>query len=439
MSKKITLKFEQVDTQIAAHISRLVGFVKAKYLIDLIDIADLDANPRSSKVGNVTDDIIESIQNTKEIFPFKTKGILLATSTPPVERDRKRYEIEFENSGIEGILDGGHNTLALALYILKEATDDHKDIKKIKLWSDLKPVWEKYKKEIEAIKSDIDVLVPVEILSPKTEDMNDTEAYLQSILDICEARNNNVQLVIDTKANQAGHFETIKNIIDPTIKPDVVWKTNDPGRIPARDIIALSWISLDLIELPNGTPKLSPVNLYSQKQRLMQSFTKLMEDEGVSNKVNGKYELKHTSISSALSILNILPKLYDTIFEMLPDTYNKVCGGKFGRIKAVEKKKRCSPKTPFYGKVVEQEVPEGFVTPLFYALTALLEVKDNKVSWKTDPEKFLQQNFSYILPQYKTIMEAFNFDPQKVGKNSGAYEIAKQQFEMCLFKEQQVA
>lgn len=120
---KIIIKFEQVADQPNDVIRRLTGFVQAKYLVDLIDAADLNANPRSAKVGNVTEDIIDSIKKTKDIFPFKTKGILLAVSTIPRELERKRYELEFKDSEIEGILDGGHNTLAIAIHILNVATE----------------------------------------------------------------------------------------------------------------------------------------------------------------------------------------------------------------------------------------------------------------------------------------------------------------------------
>jgi len=71
---------------------------------------DLEANPRSAKAGAVTADIIESIQDTPETFPFKTKGVLVGASDyEPLQRHR--YELRFENTKIEGILDGGHNML----------------------------------------------------------------------------------------------------------------------------------------------------------------------------------------------------------------------------------------------------------------------------------------------------------------------------------------
>ncbi len=78
-----------------------------------MDAATLEANPRTAKVGQITSDIRESIETTPDLFPFKTKGILVASANCK-ELERRRYHMTFENPAIEGILDGGHNTLAIA-------------------------------------------------------------------------------------------------------------------------------------------------------------------------------------------------------------------------------------------------------------------------------------------------------------------------------------
>ena len=116
----VIIKFDFCAEQTVGQITKIVGFVKVKYLIPIIDILDLKANPRSSKTGPVTNAIQESIEKDPEVFPFKTKGILLASSQ--YERlDRNRIKVKPENFEIEGILDGGHNTLAIGLYILKKS------------------------------------------------------------------------------------------------------------------------------------------------------------------------------------------------------------------------------------------------------------------------------------------------------------------------------
>ena len=108
----VTIRFEggNVDLQSHGPVSRIVGFVSARSLIPLFDIADLAANPRVAKVGDVTDSIRESIVASPTIFPFLTKGVLIGT-TSYESLERNRYRLNFENPDYEGIMDGGHNML----------------------------------------------------------------------------------------------------------------------------------------------------------------------------------------------------------------------------------------------------------------------------------------------------------------------------------------
>lgn len=440
---KVIIKFEQVADQSNEAIRRLSGFVQAKYLVDLIDAADLNANPRSAKVGNVTDDIIDSIKKTKDIFPFKTKGILLAVSTPPKELERKRYELEFKDYEIEGVLDGGHNTLAIAIHILNVATDDDKAIRRIKRWTDLKGIWSQYKDKVADIREQLDFLVPIEILVPADDTEEAQESFRCAILEICAARNNNVQLLTDTKANQAGHYDTIKEILDPAIAEDVIWKTNEIGRIPVRDIVTLSWIPLSLLDLPDGAKRIAPYQLYSSKGQCMQAFVNLMEHPDVSELNGGNYTLKNQSIASAFELLKDLPRLYDEIYSQFPAAYNSA-DGKFGRISSVKcyaparyaedpkKNLRKRPTTVFYDTEIDYQYPDGFIMPLVYALSALMVEENGKLKWKVDPSDFIKKNLPSIVQNYKGVLDLSQWDPQKVGKNSVSYTMAKQQFEHCL-------
>jgi len=447
---KVIIKFEQVADQSNKAIRRLSGFVQAKYLVDLIDAADLNANPRSAKVGNVTEDIIDSIKKTKDIFPFKTKGILLAVSTPPKELERKRYELEFKDSEIEGILDGGHNTLAIAIYILNIATDEDRAIRRLKRWSDLKEIWSQYKDKVADIREQLDFLMPIEILVPADDTEEVQEAFHCAILDICAARNNNVQLLVDTKANQAGHYESIKFYLDSTIVDDVIWKTNEQGRIPARDIVMLSWIPLSLLPLPEGVKLIAPYQLYSSKGQCMQAFVRLMEHPDVSELVSGNYVLKNKSIASAFALLKDLPRLYDEIYKQFPGAYNKA-DGKFGRISSVKcydpgkytenpkKYLRKQPSSMFYNDLIDYQYPDGFIMPLVYALSALIAEDKGKLKWKVNPSKFLKDNLPSIVQNYKGVLDLSQWDPQKVGKSSVSYTMAKQQFEHCLLMQERSA
>ena len=111
----------------------MVGFVAAQNLFPLFDNAGLAANPRSSRRNSVVADIINTLDATPELFRFKSKGILLGTAHYD-ELQRNRYRLRFDDPTIEGILDGGHNMLAIGLFVLREVMED-RDWKRIKSWA----------------------------------------------------------------------------------------------------------------------------------------------------------------------------------------------------------------------------------------------------------------------------------------------------------------
>jgi hypothetical protein len=441
---KITLKFQQFDEQTVGAITRIVGFVNGKSFIDVIDATeDLSSNPRSSKVGRVTADIQASIQNTPNTLPFKTKGVLLAASD--FERlERKRFLLNFDEEEINGVLDGGHNTLAIGLHILETAGLDASELNRIKLWSDLQNAWLENRDEIEKVKTELDFLVPVEILVPSASDEEAIAEFHSSIFDICEARNNNVQLTEATKANQLGLYEHLKKATDEELRDQVEWKTNDGGRIKVDDIIALTWIPLLALEL-DGV-KISPTQIYSSKGQCVKTFTAFMEQDTITNTPSSGYarELKSPAVLSAFEIQKDLPRLYDRIYELLPESYNQA-DGSFGRIKGVkqfagpdkfkENKDsylRSEPVSHFYEKKVRYKYPDGFMIPLVYGLRALMEIKDDKLVWSTDPSAFIDKNLNRIVRSFKLSIKMADWDPQKVGKSAESCEFAVEMFKACI-------
>ena len=60
---ELLIRFETVDRQAEGPVTRLVGFVRARNLLPLLDAADLDANPRTAKVSQITNDIREVHRN----------------------------------------------------------------------------------------------------------------------------------------------------------------------------------------------------------------------------------------------------------------------------------------------------------------------------------------------------------------------------------------
>lgn len=444
---ELLIRFETVDRQTEGPVTRLVGFARARNLLPLLDAADLDANPRTAKVGQITNDIRESIETTPELFPFKTKGILVASANCR-ELERRRYHMTFENPAIEGILDGGHNTLAIGLHILSTAGVEPKDLKKIKSWPEFKDAWIAHAEKVKELKSatkageggPLDFLVPVEILIPSDpEDSLQMEAFTSSLFEICAARNNNRQLADEAKANKKGLYDYLRQQVPAEIEKRVEWKSNDGGDVKVRDLVALSWVPLSLTTLPPGISQPRTVEMYSGKGKCSTSFDALMEHDLVSRQLaDGTYELHNPVIGSALKIAGSMPKLYDLIYREFPAAYNDGGNKRFGGLSSVKlaKDMRTKPVSPFTKTPVQFSYPDGFIMPLVYGLSALMKTGvDGHVEWiVSSPEKFIRDNLPAVVRRYRAIIEAFSGDPQKIGKNEGAYTIAKDAFETELMK-----
>ena len=445
---ELIIRYEMVDRQTEGAVTRLVGLVRARNLLSLFDAADLEANPRSAKVGAVTADIIESIERTPELFPFKTKGILIAASVCR-SLERNRYQLVFENIKIEGILDGGHNTLSIGLYVLKQVMEDVRAWKRIKNWPAFKEAWAEHRDEVAALKKahpsgdggPLDFLVPVEILVPAdAEDDFVLNAFTGSLLEIGAARNNNVQLTLETKANKKGFYDELRNALPNEIAKRVEWKANDGGVVKVRDLVALSWIPLSVVDLPDGVNVPAPSRIYASKGECTKAFDALMSTPAISKPTGGEYthELHNVAVGSALKVAAQLPELYDLIYLDFPAAYNDNGAGRFGRLTSVKMASdmRSKPASPFTQKLVQYSYPDGFIMPLVYGLKALMTTDDEgNVVWKVnDPAKFIRDNLTTIVRKYRVIIEAYSGDPQKIGKNEGSYSLALDAFETELLK-----
>ena len=459
------VRFEQMAQQTVGDITKIVGLVRVKDVVSIIDNLDLEANPRSSKTNAVTDAIQNSLDSDTSLFPFKTKGILLASSEYKL-LDRGRITIKPKDRAIEGILDGGHNTLAIGLHILRNSMEycGQTLSSKVRRWNEFKDAWSENRGLVDIYLDHLreepdplntfNTLVPVELLVPRDpSDPVCAEKFRNNLLDICDARNTNVQLSLVAKDNQSGLFDELKEIIEaenPFLKGRIEWKPNEgTGEIKVQDIIALTWIPLSLVqgvhdESGREIQPPSPVKLYSGKGSCLSQYDKLMMSSDVTEQSGDDYKriLVNEEVASAFKVAADLPKLYDYIFANFPDAYN-ANQGKYGRITAVKNlnERRNNLVTPFEGEVVEAISPDGFMAPLVYCLVALMEraeVEGGKyvIRWRVgDPLAFLKKNLTKITEKYKGVFDVCDYDPQKVGKSTLSYTVTREACE-AIFKDE---
>jgi hypothetical protein len=443
--KTVILKLTNACEAQYANLQKNIGFLDSKNMYKLINTLNLDANPREARGSKVTSSIIETLEYSPELFMYKSKGILISTSNAE-PLDRNRFRLSFDNPELEGLLDGGHNTFAIAKYMI--TCIDEEVGKKVTRWSNLKEHWDLVKQDIaSSVESETDTsinnfLVPIEIISPLE---NKEDFFSENIFEISSARNNNAELTLATKANHEGLFTILESKLDHAIVNEVEWKAHSGGRIKVQDIVSLSLIPLIFLQqeglLPNDLPKMNPIILYSSKTKCVEYFVKMMKHEELVDKNN---EIINPLFESALSLMQDIPKLFDILYRDFPIAYNRN-SSRFGGISSVkiysttdtgDKYISKKPKTKFYNDELDQyKYPDGFIYPLITALTQLMVVKDNELVWATDPFKYVEKNLtSDIEKYYISLIKALDYNPQQIGKNEGAYRAMAGAIELNIMK-----
>lgn len=437
----VTLKFDEAVSQQIGSFQRVFGLVRVKQLVSLIQAVDLDSNPRNSRAGSITADIMESLERYPETFPIMSKGILLsAVNYRKAERDR--YQLRFEDKAIEGVLDGGHNLLALGLYILGEALSEAAVAEKLGariIFSEFKGMFKQYFTEVDSFLSDpknapmLDRFVPVELLLPVSDSDADQLAFRDALPLIQQARNNNAQLKNQTLADHAGIFEELKKVIDPKLRDLIEWKTNDGGVVDVRDLIALAWIALPELDFDvkdkagKRIAPPAPTQLYSGKATVLNRYVDFMESSDVGYMPpGGKYELTNPLVASALQLTNALPALFEQVCETAEAMFDHAgAKTKFAALTVVEAANKRGPATHKFSKTsAPLAVPDGFVWPVVAGFRALIERdSDGVLRWGTDPVLFLHDHWKDLSGAFFSILESGQFDPQKVGKSKLSYEL----------------
>ena len=438
---KSTLRMVHASKEAFGSITRVTGYIKGRQLVQLFQPDILDANPRKPKSNRVTSEIVETLRNTPELFQFKSKGLLLGTASA-TSLERNRFALNFDR-GNEGILDGGHNMLSIGVYILEQATGEDWS-RKARNWEDLMAAWSENDDSIAELDDELDFFVSAELLIPSNDKEETLEEFRIALIDICAARNNNAQLSQEAKANQKGFYDEIRKRFEnkhSQLSKRVEWKLNeweseDRTPIRVRDLVALSWIPLSLLEDEDCLSSqesfdLNPTLLYSSKAKLSEQFDALMRlDDIATQQKSGRFELHNSAVGTAFEILTDLPELVDWIYTELPGAYNRA-GGKFGAITSVKKPKRGTALTPYFQTAAKFKVPDGFIAPLVYGLASLMTVDGCKVKWRTDPKRFLEKHFDEIVEGFSVVITMANYDPQKVGKDKGSYLLAKKQYQFA--------
>lgn len=441
--KPLTIKLEHGNNAQSSNegikIQRISSSISPYHFIRLVGVADNKINPRSARENGITSDIRETLDVSPNLFWLMSKGILIATENCKL-LDRGRVSLTTYGDR-EGIMDGGHNALAIAQFLINRLFPE---IKMFKTWAECKDFWKINEKEIirrfndaggnEAYKFSI----PVEIIFPGNED-GALDEYYDTISQICTARNTNVQLKQATQDNQVGIYDILKDNLSCSNR--VIWKSGQNGDIKVEDIVSLADIPLIFLQengrLPNdkNIKTLNAISVYSQKSKCVDFYGDVLKHPAISTKQEDKYVLNDSLVRSALLLVDDIVKAYDQMYLSFPDIYNKNAG-KFGRINAVDQKDRKTVSAPFFttSQKTDYKYSAAYFLPLFCGIRKLMYIDENTntLKWKKNPASpsfdFQDLNCS----KYIEMVKFLDYNPLKVGKASMMYLEGLDVFEALL-------
>lgn len=413
-------------------IRKIVSSISPLSFIHLFHYAENKVNPRTATVNSVVKNIEETLEQSPELFFFKSKGLLISTLN--CERyDRNRIKLSYEETDTEGIMDGGHNAFAIARFIIGKLYNGEI---KFKEWKDCNSYWkneDNYKDILTRFKNypDGDTFnfsIPLEIISPINESEEATKEFYDNISEICSARNANVQLTEAAMGNKVGCFDYLKENVLPAYP--IIWRNGEPGDIKVDDVIALA--SLPLIKLSEvgyfkeygyEIGSLNKISVYSQKSKCMTFFKKVMMDAKASHINKGTFILDDEVVKSALLLVDDILRFFDRMYYYFPVVYNKNSGS-FGRITGVTQKcKAYQGIFKTYAKKSDYKYAPGFYYPLICGLTELMDLKNGKLVWLKNPSSINLNSDEVInsFTQYMNLIRLLGYNPNKVGKEQSMY------------------
>lgn len=435
-----------------ADLQRICGYLNVADFCKLMNVAENKVNPRNARNNPVVRQIRETLEKSPELFWIMSRGLLISTRNC-VRLDRGRVRLSFDDLEREGIMDGGHNALAIASFLLHNLMGVR--YQEVNEWKDCKNYWAENHLAIEkalahALNIDhrYDFLVPIEIVAPLNqsvpgvteEDMARSEDFCESHMpDICAARNTNVQLTETAKSNQLGLYELLKEYVPDAAQ--IVWKAGDGKGIKCEDVVALACLPLSQLIKENGlafsgeSATLSPISIYSQKSKCVNFYKKVLTDKAVSTEERSKYIVTHSGVKSALTMVSDIMHFFDRLYILFPNMYNKA-SGRFGRLTSVQDDKSSPVHFKTTPLMCNYTYPDGFIYPLMCALISLMRFnhETGRLEWTRNPSDISDDelcSFGYQ-ETYIEVIKALNYDPNKVGKSRLAYNTAEQMFRFFL-------
>ena len=451
MTVRAELRFvEATDIEIGG-IRRIVGVIKVADLISLISIATLDSNPRKPKRNDIIDSICKELRNHDYLFTYKTRGLLVGAANS-IQLNSNEFRLEIEDQQIEGILDGGHNTLAIGLMILEVATGRPTEISRIQDWKEFKQKWLENQSAIETwSKSPTsstfhDMLIGVELILPMdVENSDSVDLFKRSIIDICSARNTSTPLKTSTMLGKLGLLDPLKaRLLEPYLSR-VQWEQNGQGVVKSDDLISMTLVPfkalLKYFPIENKSGRFMTVkaanSLYAGRTAGVKNYGELMQSNKITKRTSDyKREIFGSEIESVFDLAAQLPEIYDRIYSLFASAFDHNSDRSLMALPSIvewNNRHRLNLRLPYSGQPISGVFPEALIQPILRGLEFLIgfDLETRRLYWMRDPISFLDSHIDEIVkPIPKAFIETYNCAPDLFGKDKHAvvYENVYSQF-----------
>jgi len=415
------LQSREIESEV---VHRHTGLVPLSSFGNLIGKISMHPNPRLPSLNDVAKEIQISLDEDQNTFHLQNRGVLLSCAGINRYTDSKKLKIIVdEECEDNGILDGGHTTFAIALYIIRKSIEAFPDSApnktKPKSWGEMKSMWIENNEAItQYLTSNVQEqypLIPVEFLL-KNDAATDVE-FKKDIDSISSARNRNTQLKERDRLNKEGVFNIITEIhgnedwCKHTIFRSQEQRDDKDKYIQLEAIVRLAIIPFSIDGCEIGR-KISGSTIYNGVANALEIF------DAIVNGNDNAPKLSDTMRHSGILILKDIVNIYDELYMQLPIAYN-LSGGKFGALTNVKLDPK--GKTPIFRNKCDYSYPEAYLKPLIWSLKNCMVIKKNTIVWKKDPYKFMTDVLHNHELMSAYCSEVRTMIPDKFGKKEGNY------------------
>lgn len=346
-----------------------------------------EVNPRDANLRSPVSRLIrQTIDEKPEMFLFLNRGLVLVVKSVRFNNDTNEVTLVMDDKEKHGLLDGGH-TYSVIQEAMSGTTEG----------------WEP-------------LYLAVQIISGFEE--------LDEVVDIVAARNTSRQVREDSILNLRNNFDSIREALAAQPYADKIaykefelGEENKPRPVSIRDVLSY----LICFDVETFGEETHPHRAYHSKVGVERHF------------VNNQQRMERLAV-----LLPQILVLRDTIYQTMPEVYNKVGGeeggaGKFGKLSGIKTKDKPTVPLHFVGDWSRYVIPGSYIYPVLAAFRTLVDKRPRSFGWLADPLDVYHAHKEKLIKRLGTQARQFQ-NANKLGKDASTWVACYDALEKALLR-----